>query len=558
MRVGKPMVRWFNPRQLLATGTHVVLSMVRSDFRVIEALEGEQQEYRYDDRDELWVDYVADLGDGWNSTYAMARLMAQDTLEVAGLDGALPHGDVLIMGGDQVYPMASREGYAEKLRAPYEAAFRGADPRDLYALPGNHDWYDGLSSFMRQFCQDRKLGALTTRQRRSYFVLRLPNDWWLLAIDMQLKADIDRPQMAYFAEHALGHMAEGSRVILCVAEPAWLHGLDSPECKNLRFIETQIQATGAEVRLWLAGDLHYYKRRAPTASPSKKTVHRVISGGGGAFLHPTHGVPTGEATPAECAKSEACGASGECAQPDQCERKSKCYPTMETSRRLSLGNLAFCMRNPRFGTVFGAMYVVLGAAFFGLFEQTQARVWSLGTALELGCAGLLQDPFALLWCLLLLGACISFTETGRWFGWISGVLLGAVHIVMAMLTAWLSVAAVGYVFDASFPKLVAGSVFIFVVGGGLGLGVVGVYLTLSSYFFGQVSNNAFAGMRIEGYKNFVRLHLRKDGGIDLHAVGLERVPRAWREPSRNTGPRYEPLGEEPAQPHLIEVISLEP
>ena len=38
----------------------------------------------------------------------------------------------------------------------------------------------------------------TTRQTRSYFALKLPANWWLLAIDLQLGADLDEPQVQYF------------------------------------------------------------------------------------------------------------------------------------------------------------------------------------------------------------------------------------------------------------------------------------------------------------------------------------------------------------------------
>jgi len=64
---------------------------------------------------------------------------------------------VLVFGGDQVYPSPSREEYQRRLVAPYAAAF-GDDTTSerphVYAVPGNHDWYDGLSAFTRLFCSD--------------------------------------------------------------------------------------------------------------------------------------------------------------------------------------------------------------------------------------------------------------------------------------------------------------------------------------------------------------------------------------------------------------------
>jgi hypothetical protein len=90
----------------------------------------------------VWIDFVADLGDGFDATYAIASLLAQETLTV---DGHLTsRGQILIMGGDQVYPNASAENYQNRLRDPYGWAFPdpGADEQGppVYAIPGNHDW----------------------------------------------------------------------------------------------------------------------------------------------------------------------------------------------------------------------------------------------------------------------------------------------------------------------------------------------------------------------------------------------------------------------------------
>ena len=56
--------------------------------------------------DELWFDFVADLGDGFDATYSVASVLAAPSIEpVEGLP--LPRAELLVMGGDQVYPAAS-------------------------------------------------------------------------------------------------------------------------------------------------------------------------------------------------------------------------------------------------------------------------------------------------------------------------------------------------------------------------------------------------------------------------------------------------------------------
>jgi hypothetical protein len=84
------MVVWYEPMQLLRTGLSVAISTIlerNSDQRIVEALETDSIEYfdySVDDakqrRRELWLDYVADAGDGFNSTYAVASAVGRETL----------------------------------------------------------------------------------------------------------------------------------------------------------------------------------------------------------------------------------------------------------------------------------------------------------------------------------------------------------------------------------------------------------------------------------------------------------------------------------------------
>lgn len=78
---------------------------------------------QFQEKDELWFDFIADTGDGGNSTYAIARLLAQPSLRVkvkvedpwasprprSSTGSAtnpthaakkLPRGDLLLIGGD--------------------------------------------------------------------------------------------------------------------------------------------------------------------------------------------------------------------------------------------------------------------------------------------------------------------------------------------------------------------------------------------------------------------------------------------------------------------------
>ena len=87
----------------------------------------------------MWIDFVADLGDSWDATYATAMLIAKDRLKVRGHDEPLPQASVLVLGGDLVYPRPSRNAYASRLRSAFMAAMpraaRGANAVPVWRSP---------------------------------------------------------------------------------------------------------------------------------------------------------------------------------------------------------------------------------------------------------------------------------------------------------------------------------------------------------------------------------------------------------------------------------------
>src|SRR2546430_4102532 len=154
-------VPWLSPGQLAGTALRVVLSEWFGAYLDKRELQQALPTVIYDEgtgRSELWFDYVADLGDGFDPTYTMAYLLAQPEVTVEGR--TLPRGQLLVMGGDEVYPTPSNQQYEDRTKGPYKAALpvppRGAPQPSVYALPGNHDWYDGLTAFLRLFARNGK------------------------------------------------------------------------------------------------------------------------------------------------------------------------------------------------------------------------------------------------------------------------------------------------------------------------------------------------------------------------------------------------------------------
>ena len=187
------MTKWFSPRLLVWAAYRDVAARIFGEYadrRTTQHLadpipSGDDLRrgfvFRYDyatgagDKP-FWVDFVADLGDGFDSTYSIAYLVAADKLYgkgpakdgIAGIKG-LPTGQELrrpaLFGGDQIYlgrrgkptisALSSRTIW--RLPAPPEGPDGNVPPasRHVFAIPGNHDWYDGLNAFDDQFCRAR-------------------------------------------------------------------------------------------------------------------------------------------------------------------------------------------------------------------------------------------------------------------------------------------------------------------------------------------------------------------------------------------------------------------
>jgi Calcineurin-like phosphoesterase len=271
---------------------------------------------KFDADGALWVDFIADLGDGFEATYAMAYLLAKSRLFVADMPAneapnGLPAGDILIFGGDLAYPDATVEGYNDRCITPYNAAFQMKEKqepqRKLFFISGNHDWYDGLAAFTSVFCAARdrfsmgrgkKIGGWQCEQRRSYFALGLPGlkpnaagDWWIWGIDHALNDSIDDAQKDYF-ELMSRQTKRGDKVIIILHAPVWQQDRD---CAHLHMISELARNYGAEVVAVIAGDLHFYSRYH-TQTP-KLDLQVIVSGGGGAFAHPTHQEPLSRKVP---------------------------------------------------------------------------------------------------------------------------------------------------------------------------------------------------------------------------------------------------------------------
>ncbi len=504
------MTGWFEPKLLLQLLQRVIVSDVfgqYADRRLMEAAldkstEAERIELTKigplpEDTDgAVWVDYVSDLGDGFDATYAIAYLIAQANLKIGEKD--LPRAGVLVMGGDEVYPTALREDYKVKMRLPYDLAWpvpKGNEKTPLLLLPGNHDWYDGLVNFLAIFCREKptKIGGWKTDQRRSYFAAELSAKWWVWGIDIALVRDMDQPQADYFVSVAK-HMPEGANIILCSAEPGWYKAESNGDAfRTLSYAAGIARNVDKNLRIpiVLSGDSHHYARYVD----SERGTQYITSGGGGAFLHGTLEL-----------KPEI-GAEWLIQSKEKLTLAS-CYPSREESAALLAGNANFGRLNRGLTWVFAGFYLsalfiltlamrvdvaiasftVLLATLWG-YNRYQEGEWTRTAVPSIAHAvghALVISAFALgaLWA----DQWLNIRSNWHWSVW-----LGALAIPTLLIGPWLAGKLYGY------------------------------SLWFGCRYFNISHNDAFSSMQLNTHRHFLRIRLKGDEAT-IYAVKLEKIP----------------------------------
>lgn len=171
----------FDARSLRPALPKLLAKDITSD-NIRKSTNGALFDYRdkKDGDDGFWFDWVADCGDGFNSSYQVARMLAQPSLQA--MNGSskktiLPRGQILVIGGDLCYPGPSEFNFENRFFRTFEDAlppppsfrksaisiskpnlsmkgwcdklcFTKHKDRDLtsycgptaFLIPGNHDW----------------------------------------------------------------------------------------------------------------------------------------------------------------------------------------------------------------------------------------------------------------------------------------------------------------------------------------------------------------------------------------------------------------------------------
>ncbi|KAG8081271.1 hypothetical protein GUJ93_ZPchr0007g5429 [Zizania palustris] len=575
------MVPWYSgtSADLFKTAFDLMVSVTlfvgRFDMRMMQAAmkrttdETQNDDLLYDyfnEREDLWFDFVADTGDGGNSSYTVARLLAQPSIQtvIGGSMHTLPRGNLLLIGGDLAYPNPSSFTYDRRFFTPFEYALQPPpwyrpehialdkpevpcgvsdmkeyDGPQCFIIPGNHDWFDGLHTFMRYICHKSWLGGWFLPQKKSYFALQLPKGWWIFGLDLALHGDIDVYQFKFFAELCRNKIGENDSVIVVTHEPNWLLDWYWKETTGKNVSHLIQEYLSGRCKLRMAGDLHHFMRHSANRSDNPTFVqHLLVNGCGGAFLHPTHVFKNFEKfsrTTYECKAA---------------------YPSYNDSSGIALGNiLKFRKKNWQFDTIGGFIYFILVFSMFPqcnlahiLNEETWPGPLLLMLLLELGIEICIRnhllansgyhtlydwyrsmesehfpDPTGLRarleqWTLGLYPACIKY-------------LMSAFDVPEVMAVTRINICKNGMMsLSRSVLMMYYTSVFIYfwIFSTPVVSLIFGSYLYICINWFHIHFDEAFSSLRIANYKSFTRFHIKKDGDLEIFTLAVDKVPKDWK------------------------------
>ena len=228
------------------------------------------------------------------------------------------HDDVkfMVISSDVVYPTGAMKNYEASFWLP----FMGVN-KPVFAIPGNHDWYDALEGFAATFFTpdaaraamrarvetdarissttesridelisratefQRQYHVPTQRQQAPYFQLQT-DEFALFAVDTGVAKRVDVLQYQWLEKGLIA--AQGKTIMVILGHPFFAGGADLTVQDDLletptEFAQLRSLLRKHNVSLVMAGDTHdleYYREDSGESPP----VHHFVNGGGGAYL----------------------------------------------------------------------------------------------------------------------------------------------------------------------------------------------------------------------------------------------------------------------------------
>ena len=263
---------------------------------------------------------VGDTGEGDASQFAVVPPLLEVGAETA----------FMVICSDIIYPSGDAEDYEEKFYRPYRNY-----PKPIYALPGNHDWYDGLNGFMYHLCGagaeasaqggiSESLSAKTgpkgdswreylrrrlwrkpteleptvptrkqvwrssasqqSSQRSPYFAIET-GSLLIVGIDTGMSGGIDCEQGDW--------LRRISRIdkpkILLTGKPIYVDGEYHPGIiEGGGTVDEIVREPGHRYVAAIGGDIHNYQRYRVNVEGHPGPIYYIVSGGGGAYMSATH------------------------------------------------------------------------------------------------------------------------------------------------------------------------------------------------------------------------------------------------------------------------------
>jgi hypothetical protein len=253
---------------------------------------------------------LGDPGEGDSSQYAVVPPLLS---QIEGID-------CTIICSDVVYPSGETLDYKERFFRPYRQL--GCP---ILAVPGNHDWYDGLQGFMSHICgidlpaaplqvdpglrgkltkllwrrSSRPTDETIAEMRRDRGLPEQvcdppqPGPYWALdigpmrivGIDTGIVGTVDAEQLEWLRRVSLG---SDRPKVLVTGKPLFVNGKPL-RAEAREAVDAIVRDRYARYVMAIGGDTHNYQRYPVTVDG--RTIQYVVSGGGGAYTHATHQIP---------------------------------------------------------------------------------------------------------------------------------------------------------------------------------------------------------------------------------------------------------------------------
>ncbi|HEX5667971.1 MAG TPA: metallophosphoesterase [Chitinophagaceae bacterium] len=247
---------------------------------------------------------VGDPGEG-DASQLVLKDMIQKVTEK-------PDVKFLVISSDVVYPSGAMKDYERKFYMPMKGI-----SKPVYAIPGNHDWYDALEGFAANFYDsaaarkamqariDKDLNISSTTQenidemidkaqflRNEYRVptghqqapyFQVSNEQFvLLCIDTGVKRQLDSLELVWVKQ--VLENSKGKFVMALLGHPFYAIG-EYQGSLNPEFQKLHELLRSYKVPVVMAGDTHDLEYYIETPKNNDgHTMHHFVNGGGGAYL----------------------------------------------------------------------------------------------------------------------------------------------------------------------------------------------------------------------------------------------------------------------------------